>query len=88
MGRPADTQPLDPDAAAPLSLAERLWVSDRVRARRIETQTALAAALGVSRSQVTKVLSRSRTATPRLRHPKALSCRHNRAAPSPMRPVG
>jgi plasmid maintenance system antidote protein VapI len=67
MGRPTDTQPLDPDAAAPLSLAERLWVSDRVRARRIETQTALAAALGVSRSQVTKVLSRSRTATPRLR---------------------
>jgi plasmid maintenance system antidote protein VapI len=67
MGRRADTQPLDPDAAAPLSLAERLWVSDRVRARRIETQTALAAALGVSRSQVTKVLSRARPATPRLR---------------------
>jgi hypothetical protein len=67
MGRPADTQPLDPDAAAPLSRAERRWVSDRVRARRIETQTALAAALGVSRSQVTKVLSRTRTATPRLR---------------------
>jgi plasmid maintenance system antidote protein VapI len=67
MGRPADAQPLDPDAAAPLSLAERLWVSDRVRARRIATQTALAAALGVSRSQVTKVLSRTRTATPRLR---------------------
>jgi plasmid maintenance system antidote protein VapI len=67
MGRPADAQPLDPDAAAPLSLAERLWVSDRVRARRIATQTALAAALGVSRTQVTKVLSRTRTATPRLR---------------------
>jgi hypothetical protein len=67
MGRPADAQPLDPDADAPLSLAERLWVSDGVRARRIETQTALAAQVGVSRSQMTKVLSRARKASPRLR---------------------
>lgn len=67
MGRPAGVQPLDPDADAPLPLAERLWVSDRVRAHRIATHAALAAALGVSRCQVTKVLSRSRKARPPLR---------------------